>query len=342
MTSTSVVVQEGSQVAEARRVALGCAAALQLDAESRGKVALVATELATNLVKHGGGGELVVSARHDDLMRAVELLAIDSGPGLSDWERCVGDGYSTSGSPGTGLGAIRRASEAFDGYSRPEKGAVVFARVASHPPATCGFNLELGVVSVPYPGEAECGDGWAVMSRPTVLRVLVVDGLGHGVLAADAARAAVKAFQAGLNDTPTASMERIHGALRHTRGAAAAVGEVDVSGGIVTFCGVGNIAGQIASLDGERHLVTHNGTVGHEARRMQLFTYPWQKGSMLLLHSDGLGTHWRASEYPGLLARHPAVAAGVLYRDFRRRRDDATILVVGPSGQVPRSERSVR
>ena len=199
------------------------------------------------------------------------------------------------------------------------------------------------MVSVPYPGETECGDGWAVMSRPTVLRLLVVDGLGHGVSAAEAARAAVEAFQLGRDDTPTASMARIHDGLRHTRGAAAAVGEVDLSGGVVTFCGVGNIAGLIASGDGERHLVTHNGTVGHDARRMQLFSYPWPKGSMLLLHSDGLTTHWRTGDYPGLLACHPAVAAAVLYRDFRRSRDDATVLVVGPNrhGTHNRAERVV-
>lgn len=341
--SVSVVVQEGSQVAEARRAALGCAAALRFDADDQGKVALVATELATNLVKHGGGGELVVDARRDDLATAVELLAIDSGRGMADWAKCADDGYSTSGSPGTGLGAIRRASDAFDVYSRPEKGTVVFARIAGRSGTPRGVEgLELGVVSVPYPGETECGDGWAVMSRPTVLRVLVVDGLGHGVPAAEASRAAVDAFQRGRDDSPTASMARIHESIRHTRGAAAAVGEVDVAGGVLTFCGVGNIAGLIASGDAERHLVTHNGTVGHDARRMQLFTYPWPKGSFLLLHSDGLTTHWRAGDYPGLLACRPAVAAGVLYRDFRRRRDDATVLVLGQNRQGSTVERSAR
>jgi len=341
VTSTSVVVQERSQFAEARRAALACAATLQFDADTKGKVALVATELATNLVKHGGGGELVVSARRDDLKTAVELLAIDSGPGMADWARCLDDGYSTSGSPGTGLGAIRRASEAFDVYSRPSKGTVVFASVAGRPGTSRAVDeMELGVVSVPYPGEIECGDGWAVMWRPTVLRVLVVDGLGHGLAAAEAAKAAVDVFQRGRDDSPTASIARIHEGIRHTRGAAAAVGEIDWAGGVVTFCGVGNIAGLIASGDAERHLVTHNGTVGHDARRMQLFTYPWPKGSLLLLHSDGLTTHWRAGDYPGLLACRPAVAAGVLYRDFRRRRDDATVLVLGANRHGTPQERS--
>jgi hypothetical protein len=220
----------------------------------------------------------------------------------------------------------------FDVYSRPSGGTVAFARVSSRPDASRAFDgLEIGVVSVSYPGEIECGDGWSVVWTPTVLRLMVVDGLGHGVPAAEAARAAEDAFQHGRNDSPTASMARIHGGIRHTRGAAAAVAELDVAGGLVSYCAVGNIAGSIASDAGERHMVTHNGVVGHDARRMQLFSYPWTKGALLLLHSDGLGTHWRTDAYPGLMTRHPALVAGVLYRDFRRRRDDVTVLVVGSS-----------
>ena len=330
MTSTSIAVQEGSQVAQARREALACAASIQLDADSQGRVALAATELSTNLIKHGGGGELVVTPRRDGTERAVELLALDSGAGMTDWTRCLDDGYSTSGTPGTGLGAIRRAAEVFDVYSRPSKGTAVYARIAARSAASHGVDgLTVAAISVAYPGETVCGDGWATMSTPTVLRLLVVDGLGHGLGAADAARSALDAFSLGRNDSPTASMTRIHDGLRHTRGAAAAVAELDPSARVVQFCGVGNIAGLIASSDGERHMVTHNGTVGHEARRIQLFSYSWPKGSVLLLHSDGLATHWRLQDYPGLLSCHPALVAGVLYRDFRRQRDDATILVVG-------------
>jgi anti-sigma regulatory factor (Ser/Thr protein kinase) len=332
VTSASVAVIEGSQVAEARRAALACAATLRFDSETEGKVALVATELATNLVKHANGGELVVAAREDDLTTAVDLLALDSGPGMADWTRCLRDGYSTSGSPGTGLGAIRRASETFDVYSRQSYGTGVFARVASRSSASVEYDgLALGALSVSYPGETECGDAWAVMSTPTVLRVVVVDGLGHGVSAAEASRAALDAFAAGRNDSPAATIVRMHQGMRHTRGAAAAVAELDTGAGVVTFCGIGNIAGMIASAEGERHMVTHTGTLGHDARRIQLFSYPWPKGALLLLHSDGLATHWRTDDYPGLLSRHPALVAGVLYRDFRRTRDDATIVVVGPN-----------
>jgi hypothetical protein len=46
------------------------------------------------------------------------------------------------------------------------------------------------------------------------------------------------------------------------------------------------------------------------------------------MHSDGLLTNWSLDAYPGLLTRHPALIAGVMYRDFRRGRDDVTVLAV--------------
>jgi hypothetical protein len=68
--------------------------------------------------------------------------------------------------------------------------------------------------------------------------------------------------------------------------------------------------------------------MGHEVRKIQEFTYPWRDGSTMVLHTDGLSRRWDFSSYPGLLARHPTLAAGVLYRDFKRERDDATAVVL--------------
>lgn len=336
MTSTVVAVRDASQVAEARRGALAAARALGMDAETEGRVALGATELATNLVKHGRGGELVITARPDDDASGVELLALDSGPGMDDWTRCLRDGFSTAGSPGTGLGAILRASEAFDVYSRPSLGTGVFARIGTRRPhADRAPRLVAGAVSVPFPGELECGDAWTTISLPTVTRMLLVDGLGHGVSAAEAARAAVGIFCAAPNDSPGVSVQRMHDGTRHTRGSAAAVAQLEPSARTVVFCGVGNVAGVIVSADGVRHMVSHNGTLGHEARRIQVFSYPWNPGSLLVMHSDGIATHWRMEDYPGLATRHPALVAGFLYRDFRRGRDDATILVVALHRDAP-------
>src|SRR5215475_1358438 len=106
-----------------------------------------------------------------------------------------------------------------------------------------------------------------------------------------------------------------------------AVAEVDLEGAVVKFCGVGNIAGVIATATTTRHLVSHNGTAGHRAGTINEFSYPWPPGGLLVLHSDGLGSHWSLDRYPGLAERDPSLIAGVLYRDFARRRDDVTVVV---------------
>ena len=63
------------------------------------------------------------------------------------------------------------------------------------------------------------------------------------------------------------------------------------------------------------------------ARRIQSFGYPMERGTVAVLHSDGLTSSWSLDAYPGLLTRDPALIAGVLYRDFVRGRDDVTVVV---------------
>jgi hypothetical protein len=177
-------------------------------------------------------------------------------------------------------------------------------------------------------GEEGCGDAWAVESSPARTAVLVADGLGHGLLAATAASAAVRVFRQTAGSEPAEIIHALHAALRPTRGAAAAVAVIDHPTRTLRFAGVGNISGTILAVGRRQGLVSHSGTLGHEVRKVQPFEYVWPEGAVLVMHSDGLGTQWDAARYPGLLARHPALAAGVLYRDFRRERDDVSVVAV--------------
>jgi hypothetical protein len=90
---------------------------------------------------------------------------------------------------------------------------------------------------------------------------------------------------------------------------------------------VGNISGVIVQNAQTRSMVSYNGTVGHELRKVQEFQYPWPANGLLVMCSDGLSNRWEFRRYPGLAMRHPAVIAGVLWRDHNRGRDDATIFV---------------
>ncbi|MFC5555344.1 ATP-binding protein [Methylobacterium iners] len=321
-------VRDSSQVAEARRRAVAVAQGMGFGEEDAGRVAIVATELATNLIKHGAGGELLIGTYDDRTGSGVECLALDKGPGMADVEASSRDGHSTTGSPGTGLGAIARGAHALDIYSRPGLGTAILVRLQQGRPADALPSPEpvSGAVNLPKTGEDVCGDAWCRKAQEGGFKLMVADGLGHGPFAAEAAHAAVRVFIAEHRDRPGAVLERMHAALRPTRGAAISIAEV--SDRQVVFAGIGNVAGVLVAEDGtSRRMVSHNGTVGHVAKRVQEFTYPLEGTPLVILCSDGLGTSWSLDAYPGLVQRHPTLVAGVLYRDFNRGRDDVTVLV---------------
>jgi hypothetical protein len=108
----------------------------------------------------------------------------------------------------------------------------------------------------------------------------------------------------------------------------AAVAEIDATADTIRFAGVGNISGVLWSAVRPQNMVSMNGSLGHGTVRVREFSYAWPPDALLILHSDGLGTRWSLDQYPGLTAKHPAIVAGVLYRDFTRGRDDVTVLVV--------------
>jgi len=187
--------------------------------------------------------------------------------------------------------------------------------------------LEVGVACVPKAGEIMCGDACAVMQQDGCCLVMVSDGLGHGQDAAEASQAAVRVVDEHPTEEPVALLERMHDSLRHTRGAAVAVAKVNLRRQEVVFAGVGNIAGRVMLAEKTSYLMSHNGIVGHQMRKVQALTYPWSDSALLLLHSDGLATRWDLTAYPGLARRHPSLIAGVLYHHFTRGYDDVIVVV---------------
>jgi anti-sigma regulatory factor (Ser/Thr protein kinase) len=314
-------VTDPSMVGEVRRQAQRLAQLHGLSEESAGRAAIVATELANNLLQHGGGGELLLqSIESQESQRIIEVLANDRGRGMENPERCLTDGFSTAGTMGTGLGAVRRLAAEFDLYSSADEGAVVMARIGM------GTAPHLGAINLALAGELECGDSWRLVRERGMTALLVIDGLGHGVFAAQAAQAGVSAFDQAPLDSPGQLLERLNRALAGTRGAAAACAHISPEGRLA-YAGVGNIHGALVSVDGARSLVSHNGTLGLRPPRLREFEYQRETGTLLVMHSDGLSARWDLAARPGLLRHHPAVIAAVLYRDHGRPRDDATIVV---------------
>jgi len=325
-------IADPSQVGEARRAAVRLAIDLGLDDVASGRVALAVTELGTNLSRHATGGRLLIGVHAEGECAGVDVLSVDDGPGMADVERCLADGYSTSSTPGTGLGAVQRLCDEFSMYSVPGKGSVIFGRVllakpgSSAPMAAARFIA--GAVCLAAPGETVSGDAWSFRADGDAAAMIVADGLGHGPSAAEAADAAIALFAARPAGSPSQLLTLAHDALRSTRGAAVAVAVLDAEAGTLLFCGAGNIAGRLISGIADRSLMSQHGTVGLQIRRLQDVAYEWGEHAILVLHSDGLTTRWTLADVGGLLQCHPAVIAGWLIRDQLRGRDDATVVVV--------------
>jgi len=329
-----IAVQEGSQVADARRRIAQLAERLGFDVTGAGQVALATSELASNLLRHGQGGEMLAQPLRDG--SGLELLALDKGPGMRSVDACLRDGYSTGGSAGAGLGAVQRQSAELQIYSRPGLGTAVLCRFKRRPPVSAVSRVaasgapryEIGGIAVPLQGYEACGDAWSAVAEGDQATVLLADGLGHGPPAASAANEAVRLFVKWPQRPLTELMAALHEGLRPTRGAAIAVARLSLVTRSLSFGGVGNIAGTLLSREGSRKLVSHNGTAGHAVRRLQCFDYPLGQDALLILHSDGVSSSWSIDRYPGLAVLDPVLIAGVLFRDYARPRDDASLVVV--------------
>ncbi|AEF21608.1 ATP-binding protein [Pseudomonas fulva] len=317
-------IDDDSQVGHARRTAQKLAEGQGFDASDAGRVALVATELASNLLKHAGRGELHLRVLPRSNGAGVEIVAVDRAAGF-DLDACLTDGYSTGGTQGIGLGAISRQAEVFDAYA-DARGAVLLARF--YPRSAKKPDLPFGVSQHALHGDPACGDGWHLVLGENAVSALVVDGLGHGEEAQQAAEVCTQTFAQGPFNDPLLLIDDLHRAMHGTRGGAVAIAQARLDSGQLRFVGIGNITANLISAGKSRGMASHPGIVGGQFRKAQPFDFEQVTGQLLILHSDGLQSRWNLNDYPGLAYRHPAVIAAVLHRDFCRGRDDVTVLVI--------------
>jgi hypothetical protein len=276
------------------------------------------------VLKHARSGEMHVAIVPGVDTRGVEILAVDRGPGFNLAD-CLPDGYSTGGTRGEGLGAVKRVSDVFDLYA-DHRGSVLLARI--YPKGFSRADLRFGASHHPLHTEVVSGDGWAMRVGEDAVAAMMVDGLGHGPQAHDAAVAGTNAWLAEAQADPVTAMAAMDAGMRGTRGGAVAVARYDRTSDTLSFAGVGNIAGSLHDLEASRGLASHPGIVGMQGRRSRPFEFSPARGRLLILHSDGLQSRWNLRDYPGLAVRHPAVVTALLHRDFSRGRDDAAVLAI--------------
>ena len=323
--SLAIPIREPHDVGAARRQAMQAGKDIGFDETVNGRVGIVATELAGNLAKHAGGGTLVLRILTAGTDSGLEIMSLDDGPGM-DVQRCMADGFSTAGSPGTGLGAVKRLATNLEVFSIQGKGAVLVAQLWTGALPVNAYDI--GAVCLPVSGERLCGDGWAVRASPAGLDIVVSDGLGHGPVAAAASDASLDIFARRTELDPAAMLETMHAAMRSTRGAAVLMARLDAAGNSLTCAGVGNISGYVMSAPKPKGVVSMNGIVGHQIHKVKAFSYDCAPEDLIILHSDGLTTHWKLEDFPGLASRSASIIAGQMFKSFKRGKDDATVIVI--------------
>ncbi|MFJ4877450.1 ATP-binding protein [Streptomyces sp. NPDC088745] len=311
------------------------------------RAAVLASELASNIAKHAQDGSVFVQPL--PLCPGVEILATDRGPGIPDLEAALTDGWTTTNTLGSGLGAVRRIASEFSLRTRPGGGTLICARVFA-PGAPPPPGPDLAALCLPLEGEHSCGDGWAVADAGAGRRTLVVvDGLGHGEAAEEAADTALRAFRRAPEPPLPELLSALHRALRHTRGAAVGLLRLRPDGD-ADHCSVGNVRAQTVGFDGVRSRTTGQpGVVGWNMPRPRVRRIPVPPGSTLVLHSDGIDPRWTHDPSPFLLRLPPPLLVASLAHGFRRGRDDATVLATGaqapagapipPGGPAPAPKR---
>lgn len=307
-------------------------------AADTGKVNIVISEMVSNLAKHASkGGELLVKPIGSPVS-GIEILCLDSGPGMADHVRMQQDGFSTYGSAGEGLGAIKRQSDEFDLYSQQGVGTVVLSRIyksgKQKEQAINSSQYEVGYVLVPKPKETLCGDGLALVLRGPDLYLLALDGLGHGSNANEASKQAAQLFLASPATAPAEALRHIHANIRHTRGAVGFIASISGSTHSINYCGIGNIAGRLFSPENiaagasSTSIVSYNGILGHNVpNTLHDRQLDWERGKMLVLHSDGLKSRWDMAKLPQLNRHLVTTIAAVLYKTNSRQTDDTLVIV---------------
>jgi hypothetical protein len=178
-------------------------------------------------------------------------------------------------------------------------------------------------------GHAESGDAHLVMPTSKGVLVVVVDGLGHGHDAAEAARVAIDTATRFAFEPLEDLVRRCHEDLRRTRGVAMSAALFPAEPGTMSWLGVGNVEGVIhrarpGSAPARESLVLRGGVVGYRIPVLRASSLTLSAGDTLILATDGIGTAFTDLSPTG---RHPGTLAGEILQRYGKDSDDALVLV---------------
>lgn len=294
-----------------------------------GEIDIIVAEMASNLVKHGGGGYILTKLFSENNIEGIEIIGIDSGAGITDLNKMLADGASTKHTLGLGLGAMKRLSDLFQVYSLKNWGTVILCRKykKAHP-VSAPPKVEIRSVVVPKPGEEACGDGFYSIVTKDHIKLFLGDGLGHGPEAAHAVQEAGAAFLNCTETYPPEVLRFINAEVRKTRGLVGSVAVFHTKLKKWELCGVGNISTKVNGPTFSKNYMSYNGIIGlNIPRTMHAQEFPGEKGQCLIMCSDGIKSRWETLKYTGIFRFDLSLLAASLIKDFNRNTDDASVAV---------------
>jgi anti-sigma regulatory factor (Ser/Thr protein kinase) len=323
----SINVTDSLRVRAVARTAKSFAGEIGFESRDAEEIALVVTELASNLVKHAGHGVLRLAATEGRV--GIRVESEDRGPGIADTEQAVTDGFSTAGSLGAGLGTVNRLMDELDFYSCSPSGIRIVCHRWKRPrPAVLGDRrLEFGVATRAYRRGPENGDAFIVRQWDNYALAGVIDGLGHGQFAQRAAQTARRYVELHFDQSLDHIFRGVGRACRATRGVVMALTRFDLDRNLLTIASVGNIETRLIAETGRFNPIIRRGIIGMNAPNPVPCEHPWTPKSLLIIHSDGLQSHWDWKNFQDLIHETPDVIAQRLLAELGKIDDDATVLV---------------
>jgi anti-sigma regulatory factor (Ser/Thr protein kinase) len=327
-----IVISNQAEVVAIRRIAKDIAHDIGFDEVTRTEISLVVSELASNIIKYAPRGSVTLTPLCENNREGLMIEAEDDGEGFNQ-HTSIQDGISTSGTLGVGLGAVNRLMDEFDILQREDStGTRIVCKRWLHDNSNiagehCPFDF--GVISRPKPGESANGDSYVIKQTKTGSLVAVIDGVGHGILASQAASAARQYIERHAESSLLDIFKGVDRACAATRGVVMAIAVFDWHKNVFRFASVGNI--EVSVFHGHREkpkFIVRRGIIGKHAPQPVIIENEWHQGDMLALHSDGLSTHWSWQDFIQY-ADYPAqVIAENIYNANQKDHDDATILIV--------------
>jgi anti-sigma regulatory factor (Ser/Thr protein kinase) len=329
ITSAQISIGHGFDFDMAQQTAREITKKLGFGVQPSEDIVLVVTDLASNLVRRARRGTVALRLLDTGERVGIEVETEDQGPGRIDPAQAFQAGEPKGGGLENGLDTVKRLMDETEISSTAGLGTRVLCRLWLHPKATQAtvHPWQIGVATRPFEHSAANGDAFVIHEGNGHLLAGVIDGLGHGELAQQAALAAQSYVQSHyelpLDELFAGASRACHG----TRGVVMALARFE-SPTMITFANLGNVEMRAWSGTERFDFAVQRGFLGAQENHVQVRQHRWQPNWTLVLHSDGLRAQWQWSDFPGLEQAPAQAVAGQLLKVLAKEQDDATVVTV--------------